>query len=244
MKERPDADMENTADRRPTLAEMTTSLRSLDDECWGLYLFSRDILRDRIPADRRAEMIGRSLRCGEEYALRMLEETGTRKVSEIPAFFRLHVGYSDEPSAEKRVLFANFTPPDEIRIMNQPLEKYGEFLTSLPPEEALKLPPPAEVRDLLLGHELYHFTEERYRDEIYTRTEKIRLWKIFGFENNSTIRALGEIAGMAFTRTLSRVSYFPALLDVLLLYRYNESYSRSIFNNIMSINTARRDNRG
>ncbi|MCI1956173.1 MAG: hypothetical protein LKJ21_07350 [Oscillospiraceae bacterium] len=242
--ERPDADMERAENGRLTLAQMMTSLRSVDDECWGRYLFSRDILRDRIPPDRRDEMIAKSIRCGEEYARRILVETNARSVSGIPPFFGLRVHFSDEPATEKRVLFANFTPPDDITIMNQPMEKYDRLLASLPREEVSVLPAGAEIRDLLLGHELYHFTEERYRNEIYTRTEKIRLWKIFRFQNESTIRALGEIAAMAFARTLARVSYFPALLDVLLLFCYNKDYSRSIYQNIMRIHAAQKDSRG
>lgn len=219
----------------PTLAEMMASLREVDGESWGMYVFSRDILRDRIPADKKREMIANSIRCGEEYARRVLNETGARTPDEIAAHFGLHVTSGSLPMAEQRVLFARFTPPDEIEIMREPLEKYAAMRAGLPAEVSAGLPAESEVRNVLLGHELFHFVEERYQEEIYTRTEKIRLWKLFGFENRSTIRSLGEIAGMTFSKAINRIGYFPFLLDVLLFFGYHEESSRSIYRNIIDI---------
>lgn len=227
--------MKQTVSTGPALAEMMASLREVDGESWGLYVFSRDILRDRIPADKKPEMIANSIRCGEEYARRILSETGARTPDEIAAHFGLHVTSGSLPMAEQRILFARFTPPDAIEIMREPLEKYASLLAGLPAEESARLPAEAEVRNVLLGHELFHFVEERYQEEIYTRTEKIRLWKIFGLENRSTIRSLGEIAGMTFSKTINRIAYFPFLLDVLLFFGYHEESARSIYRNIMDV---------
>lgn len=236
--------MDQAENSRPSLAEMAASLRHLDDNSWGMYLFSRDLLRDRITPGQKREMTEKSIHCGMEYADRIRGKTGACAVEEMPDRLGLHTDFNDEEAAGKRVLFASYTPPDQITVMTRPLEKYAALLASLPPEEAALLPPREEVLRLLLGHEIYHFTEEKYQDAIYTRTEKIRLWKFLWFENDSTVRALGEIAGMAFARALAGVSYFPALLDVLLLFGYNENYSRSIYQNIMSIDAAQRDSRG
>lgn len=221
--------MEPVKENMPTLVQMASALREVDDESWGKYLFSRDILRDRVTPEQKSEKIAKSIACGVEYAQRILSETETDSPDRIASFFGLHVAEGDVQMTEKRVLFASFTPPDEITIMKEPLKKYGGVLAALPPEDSALLPAESEVRSILLGHELFHFVEERHKDEIYTRTEKIRLWKIFGFENNSTIRALGEIAGMAFTKMLCRIPFSPSLLDVLLLYSYNENYSREVY---------------
>lgn len=236
--------MELSKNDRPTLAQMASALREVDDESWGAYLFSRDILRDRVTPERKSEMIAKSTHCGQEYAERIAGETGARTPDELPSFFGLRVASGDVPMTEKRVLFASFTPPDGITVMKEPLRKYGGVLAGLPPEEAALLPTESEVYSILLGHELFHFVEERHKDEIYTRTEKIRLWKIFGFENDSTIRALGEIAGMAFTKALCRVPFSPSLLDVLLLYSYNENYSREVYGSVMDIFAHQRVDRG
>ncbi len=95
-------------------------------------------------------------------------------------------------------------PPDLIQIMREPIDKAvkGGSLDGFTTREQLE--------DLILGHEIYHYLEEEY-DGIYTRTEKIRLWKILGFENRSTIRALSEIAGMYFQK-IKWFSLFPICL--------------------------------
>lgn len=236
--------MELSKNDRPTLAQMASALREVDDKSWGTYLFSRDILRDRVMPEQKSEMIVKSVCCGKEYAQKVIHETGTDTPSRIASFFGLHVASGDVPMTEKRVLFASFTPPDEITVMKEPLKKYGGVLASLPPEEAGLLPAESEVYSILLGHELFHFVEERHKDEIYTRTEKIRLWKILGFKNDSTIRALGEIAGMAFAKALCRAPFSPSLLDVLLLYSYNENYSREVYGSVMDIFADQRVDRG
>ena len=51
------------------------------------------------------------------------------------------------------------------------------------------------VEDVLLAHELFHVTEYRKKDTIYTRTEKVELWRK-PFSNRSRMICLGEIGGM------------------------------------------------
>ena len=234
--------MENTAFGSLTLPQMVVSLQKVSDECWGLYLLSRDMLCDRIPPDRKPEMIKKSISCGDEYARRTLMETGRHTADNIQKFYRIKVNFINKSQTNKQMVFANFTSPNEITIMKQPLEKYEKFLSSLSNSDAATLPTVTEVRDLLFGHELYHYMEERYQDEIYTRTEKIRLWKLLCFKNESPIRALGEIAAMAFARTLTQISYFPALLDVLLPFCYNTNYAFRIYKDIMAIRLNQKDN--
>ena len=227
----------------PTLAEMMASLREVDGESWGMYAFSRDILRDRIPADRKPEMIASSIRCGEEYAQRVQRETGESTPDGIAAYYGLHVTSASLPMTDRRVLFASYTPPDDIVILREPLEKYSAMLAGLRAEDSARLPTEAEVRSVLLGHELFHYVEEQHSEEIYTRTEKIRLWKILGLENNSAIRALGEIASMAFSKELNRIAYFPFILDVLLFFGYHEESARSIYRNIMDMDAGQKRSR-
>ena len=91
------------------------------------------------------------------------------------------------------------------------------------------------IEELLLAHEIFHFIEEN-DDDIFTRTEKIRLWKIGPIKNDSNIVCLGEIAGMAFAKELLKISYSPYILDVFLVYLYNIQASYGLYKEIMSIN--------
>ena len=74
---------------------------------------------------------------------------------------------------------------------------------------------------------------EEEEEEIYTRTETITLWKFFGYRHTSTIRALSEIAGMAFTKNLNQFPYSPFTLDILLYYNYNSSEASAIYAEVM-----------
>ena len=51
------------------------------------------------------------------------------------------------------------------------------------------------VEDVLLAHELFHVTEYRKKDTIFTQTEKVELWRK-PFSNRSRMICLGEIGGM------------------------------------------------
>jgi hypothetical protein len=69
---------------------------------------------------------------------------------------------------------------------------------------------------------------------IYTRTEKILLWKFFGFKNYSVIRTLGEIGAMAFTKELMGLSYSPFIFDILLYYCYDPASAEKIYQDVLA----------
>ena len=71
-------------------------------------------------------------------------------------------------------------------------------------------------------------TEEQNAEQIYTRTEKVELWKK-PFSNRSTIACLSEMAAMAFARELLGLSVSPYMLDVLLLYAYSREQAWALY---------------
>jgi hypothetical protein len=224
-----------------SLPEMLSFLKKVDDETWGKYAVSREPLRNRIPETRKIEMIRGSIRCGEEYAGRILRENGNVSPREIAEQFGLSVRFSDLPMTDKRVLFAQFTPPNQIEIMQEPMKEYKTVLEGATAEDCSRLPTVEKIQNILLGHEIFHYLEDRDEKEIYTRTEKIRLWHFLCFQNNSTVGALSEIAGMAFTKSLNCLSYSPFLLDVLLFFGYNPDEARNIYRDVKSIFMARNE---
>jgi hypothetical protein len=121
--------------------------------------------------------------------------------------------------------------------MRQPIELYAALYES--EADNTRLPAPEQARALLLGHELFHHVEELHRDEIYSRTEKIRLWKLLLIKWDSTVRTIGEIAAMSFAKTLARADYNPFVLDVLLLFGYNKEAAIRVFESILDIAKAK-----
>lgn len=203
-----------------SLTEIMRRLSGADDISWGMYAFSRDILRDRIPPSRKEEMIRKAVACGERTAREAIARWGTPDPGKLAAVLGLKVAYEEQGKVGDRILFAFFTPPNQIQIFREPIARaLGE--EEMKPLLADGILSEQGIKDLILGHEIFHCLEER--DEgIYTRQEQIVLWKLFGYCHRSTVRAVSEIAAMAFTRYLNRPSYSPFALDILLYYNYDK----------------------
>ena len=218
-----------------SLIKMIMALRRIDDETWGTYAFSADPLHNRIPEEKQRGMIQKAIRCGEACADRVVSETGESSPVGIARRFGLEIVENSLPMIGRRKVFAQFTPPAEIELFTEPVERYAKVLESANDQQAAHLIPIQEINSLVLGHEIYHYVEECSKGTIYSRTEKYTLWHFFGFHYDSAVNALGEIAGMAFSRRLSQVAYSPFLLDVLLFFDYNYEQTTAIFQNIMKM---------
>lgn len=227
--------MSASAEDITSLIDMIEALRRVDDETWGAYAFSADFLHNRIPDEKKHEMIRKAIRCGEDCADRVVKETGESSPIAIARRFGLEIVENDSSMIGNRKVFAQFTPPKQIEIFKEPLERYASVLARANDQQAAMLIPLQEINSLVLGHEIYHYIEECNADTIYSRTEKYTLWQFFGFHYDTTVNALGEIAGMAFSRKLSHVAYSPFLLDVLLFFDYNYEQTTAIFRKIMKM---------
>jgi hypothetical protein len=216
-----------------SLIDMTAALRRVDDETWGFYAFSADFLNNLIPDEKKREMIRKAIECGEDCADRVVKETGESSPGTIARRFGLEIVENDFQMTGNQKLFARFTPPKKIEIFQEPLKKYEGVLAGVSEEQASLLISLREIYNLVLGHEIYHYMEECNAGTIYSRAEKYTLWRFFGFHYDTTVNALGEIAGMAFSRKLNHADYSPFLLDVLLFFGYDFEQASAIFQKIM-----------
>lgn len=209
------------------LQTMIKDLSEVGDIAWGMYAFSRDILCNKVDSVTKESMIKKAISCGYKKADEVMQRFGTNEPQSIAEELRLKVEYVNKGQIADRVLFALFTPPDLIQIMEEPVKKAvnNPDLMGFISEE--------EILSLILGHEIFHYLEEE-DEEIYTRTEKIALWKFFGYTNRSTIRALSEIAGMSFTKRLNSFLHSPFALDVILYYNYNTEEAERIYRDVLS----------
>lgn len=216
------------------LREVYDSVSVITDECiWGEYAFSRDLLKSRVEIREKQDMIQEAAGCGRMLAEQLMTELHGYSISEMADDYNIRLMTGNESVIGERILLAQYTPPNEIVIMEEPLKKY---------EAALKrdhlegiLPPVSQVYNLLLGHELFHVLEDKYEDTIYTKSKKIILWKLWKYENKSTVRALSEIAAMYFSQTLNQAAFSPFILDILLSLQYSENIAGSIFEDIMKL---------
>ncbi|WP_024295912.1 hypothetical protein [Lacrimispora indolis] len=209
------------------LREMAEGLAQVNDLSWGMYAFSRDILRDKISEAEKKRMIELAICCGYEMADKVMSSLGTWDPWELAEKFKLKVEYADRGQIADRVLFALFTPPDQIQIMKEPIELAAE---SGLPEGLLTMD---QIKSLILGHEIFHYLEEE-EEGIYTRREKVVLWRLLGYKSESTVRALSEIAGMYFSKKINGFLYSPFALDILLYYNYNSNEALKMYREVLS----------
>lgn len=233
-----EATMQTNMQGQLKFGEMIQNLLLVDDETWGGYAFSRELLNHRIEAKEKSEMILRAIACGKEYAKRMILEGGKADSQSIAQNYKLKIKLQNALITGKRILFARYTPPDEIEIMEEPVHKAVSLISEECPD-FIELFKKDDIIEIILGHEIFHFLEDQNNHEIYTRNEKILLWNFMGFKNYSTIHVLSEIGAMAFTRELKGLSYSPFLLDFLLYYSYDSLSAEKIYRNILGKSSER-----
>lgn len=220
------------------LGDMLHNLLQVDDEAWGMYAFSRELLNRRVPPEKKAELIAGANECGRAYARRIMEELGCTDARSVAERLKLKLELKSTLMEGKRVLFACYTPPDIIGIMEEPVRRAVTLISEEAPN-LIELFPRDGIMDTILGHEIFHFVEDRFEHEIYTRNEKILLWNFMGLKNYSTIRTLGEIGAMAFTRELNGLKYSPFILDFLLYFSYDSSGAEKIYRCVLGMSPGR-----
>jgi len=219
-------------DRVLPLADMLTELVKVPDAVWGKYAFSREILRNRIVAEEKERLDEKARECGYAYADQLVEKYRTRIPSEIANKMGLVISYPNMPSDTSRVTFAEFVEPNKVMLYKDNLDKADEQLKDREVQQILGL---MQVYQLLLAHEIFHFIEVRDAKTIFTQTEKLDLWSVKPFHNRSTIRCLGEIAGMAFAQRLMGLKFSPFVMDVFFVYGYSKEVATILYDEIMAI---------
>ena len=219
------------------LYKLVTNLLLVEENEWGLYAFSKEPLHKKITEEEKKEMIAKAINCGIEYAKRIKMQYKSARVKELAEVFHIKVFQQDSSMIGKRIVFALYTPPNQIEIMNEPIQKACDILEkdSFLVEHFTQ----EVIINTLLGHEMFHFLEEQFEQEIYTRTKKILLWSCLGIKNYSTIRTLSEIGAMAFTKELNQLTFSPYILDILLYYSYDSCSTKKIYHDIMKISARR-----
>lgn len=210
--------------------EMVKKLESLSEEDWGRYAFSREPLEGRFTDEQKMDYTARANACGREWARKISEECGTKNPRKIAEKLGMQVKTPKTPVGGGLVLFAQFVEPDEITIFTDCVDKAVRLEESC----GNSLLERENLTNTLLAHELFHAVEEQHVKEIYTKTEKVELWRK-PFSNKSTISCLSEIAAMAFAKELLNLKASPYMLDVLLVYSYDKNAAWGLFDEIMSM---------
>lgn len=212
-------------------------LMKIPDQFWGEYAFWREPLKNKITADQRSEFIRKSITCGRDEAdciKKTYDPAGPSGVSErnsgadLPDLcreFRLKITYDNSENGGCHIIFAQFVEPDEITLSTEALQRMDEKFS-------FRDICGRTLEEILLAHEIFHYIESQKARTIYTRNEKIQLWRK-PFSNRSEIAALSEIAGMAFACELLDLDFSPFALDIIMLYLYDEKAAAELYERVI-----------
>ena len=213
------------------LERMLRDLTAIPLEDQYAYAFSREPLNGKFNDEQRKKWTAQAIGCGREYAKKICSSYGVTAPEALAQAMGLEVLYPSFPENADRVLFAEFREPGNINIYMDAVKKAEKFLKR--PEIKAVLTDRLDVAGLLLAHELFHFVEEKYKKEIFTKKEKLRLWSLGPLHNDSSIIALSEIAAMAFAQTVTGISWSPYVMDVFLVYGYSPEEASGLYEEMM-----------
>jgi hypothetical protein len=212
------------------LEEWFEKLSVIDEATWAAYEFTKEMLRDKLSMEERGEIINNSIICGKQWAQKMLVEyhldhlSGLERATKLAEKLGLTISRRSGCSTKYRMVFAQFIMDQGIEIIHEPITKYINLA-----EKSEKLPDPRLVCEILIAHEVFHYLEEHYGEDMYPNQKTIRLWRLFNYEHRSTVASASEIAAMAFAKELCAADFVPQVLNVLLSYLMEIQLSKNIY---------------
>ena len=212
------------------MLEHLVNIQAID---WRHYAFSREPLNGKFSPEQRLDWMQKSLTCGKTYAEKIIAEFGTDDADKIARGLGLEVYYPQYPEKTDRVLFAEFVKPNRINIFMDAVNRAERLLRKNSARKILT--ENMRPEKVILSHEIFHHVEEKFRHEIFTMTEKVRLWSIGPIHNDSGIFALGEIAAMSFAQELNHLPYSPYVMDVFLVYDYSAEEASGLYEEMMTL---------
>lgn len=195
------------------IRRLTGELCALTREDWLFYIFAGDPLSGRVSDEEKLRYGREAADCGRALAEKLCRQGALTMEQHILA----QGGQLSRPPAPEGVplpLFASFTEPDSIMVYSGNAQGTDELRRREGLEDLTGTAPAEEV---LLAHELFHLLEFRDPD-LYTRQKHLLLWKLWRWENRSSIFCLSEIAAMAFAEAMTGLPCSVYVLDFLMLY--------------------------
>ena len=211
------------------LPEMMETLTGFTEDDWGLYAFAKEPLRGRFTREERIAESRAAAACGRQTAQKLIGDGPRLSAAEYAARYPVRIERKPMPDHGGYVLFAQYREPDRISLFTDCLSRLSETLERFP---SLPVRRAEDVEPLLLAHELFHYLE--YSDAaMYTRTRKLTLWKLGPLKHESTVECLSEIAAMTFAQALTGSPIHPFVLDVLLVFGYDEGAAENLYRGIL-----------
>lgn len=215
------------------IREMIKNLRYLPNSFWDEYAFRNELLIDKISPEEKQEFTEKTHQCGKDLADEILSANPDMSPSLLANSLGLNVSYIDEPFSSEYVMFACFNEPNNVRILNDIIEKSKIIIRD---NDLYELLSHVDIGEVLMAHEIYHYLEYTMPN-LYTSQKLLTLWRLGKFKYKSKVLCLNEIGAMAFTQKFLDLPYSPYIFDLLFLYTQNKQMAKELYENIMDLAT-------
>lgn len=192
----------------------------MDDRLLAMCELSNDLLFHKIPPQRLAYYVDRSLQAGRECA-RLFAGTPVQKLYEQ---YGLSIHYSGNGKHGYGVILRgqSVMGPDGCSV-----EVYQDSIRELAAHSAWEgtVLSPAEALNVHLAHEFFHIWEYREGRSIVEELEPVTTLTLLGLRRTAHISRCGEIAAHAFAKALNGLLFLPNFYDYLYLIDTNQMTS-------------------
>lgn len=176
--------------------------------------FQRDRIGRRLSDAQQKNLTQMAQSEGKRLGKQLRQDFPELAPSEIAKVFGVKVEYKEYTVHESFTSIGYFEIPNQI-VVNQKLkEKDDYFKAQGLPEMRF-----GEWREIVIAHELFHYFQEQ-TPELFVNQYRVELWKLGPYHHQSSFSLLGELAGMAFAKSLLALDFYPGVIEWYLLYAY------------------------
>lgn len=206
--------------------DLYNNIKNIEDICYGLYSFKKDPLKNKYSVFDKISLIKKAQECGIEYAKKLKKKYKNMDIFNVINDLKINFNSISEENTGYQVIFAQFTEPNKIEVYKKHLRITKEKFV----KEGIIFKYSNELEKILIAHELFHFLEYNDSEKIFTKQYKCKLWNFFNlYEHKSSLICLSEIAAMSFSKELLELDFNPFMLDILMVYPYNEKYALDLY---------------
>ena len=197
-----------------SLQELVEAAQAFPDHAYANLQLKSDPLFGQLPENDIGLLAAAALDCGAVTATAIRQEHGEIPPRQIAEAFGVQVHMAETPPGRMQIVCSLYEAScKNITVHSNILQTVSALLPTDPDGPFNEV----SLTNMAIAHELFHHLEE-ITPTIFTRTFRITLWQLGPLKNTSGIPALSEIGAFAFAKSLCRLPFYPALINLLLLY--------------------------
>ncbi|WP_321386720.1 hypothetical protein [uncultured Enterococcus sp.] len=176
--------------------------------------FDRDRIGRKLSEVQQENLCQLAQAEGNRLGIQLKQDFPELLPSEIAELFGVDVLYKEYTIHESFTSIGYFEIPNQIVVNKKLKEKDSYFKEQGLPEMQFK-----NWKEIVIAHELFHYIQEQ-TPELFVNQYRIELWKLGPYHHQSSFSLLGELAGMAFAKSLLSLDFYPGMIEWYLLYAY------------------------